>query len=218
MLLLTRQRGFSLLEVMVALAILVVSLAILIETQASSAVITRESERVILATDLAYAKLNEAVMFVEEEGFKQVAEVSDNGDFDDFGDEASNLDFKDELEDYHWEYWISEVDLALAGDIAGMAEELQGSGVIGGGGDDGPAPPGMAALGGEGGNPFGALGVSSEMITEMLTPYIREVRVRVWWGKDSDEAEERGDEVVVVTHIVNPTGVTSLEEGGGLPQ
>ena len=41
------------------------------------------------------------------------------------------------------------------------------------------------------------------MITEMLTPYIREVRVRVWWGEKSDVAEERGDEIIVAdnSHI-----------------
>ena len=60
------RRAFSLLEVMVALAILVVSLAILVETQASSAIVTREAERIILASDLAQAKMNEAVLFVEE--------------------------------------------------------------------------------------------------------------------------------------------------------
>jgi len=196
------RRAFSLLEVMVALAILVVSLAILVETQASSAIVTREAERIILASDLAQAKMNEAVLFVEEEGFKQ----GDRGDFDDFGDEASNLDFKDELEDYHWEYWVSEVDLSLAGDIAGMAQELSGSGEFGDAGEGGPDMGGM----GGGSNPLAAIGMNSQVITEMLTPYIREVRVRVWWGKDSKEAEERGDEVVVVTHLVNPTGVVSL--------
>ena len=206
------RRAFSLLEVMVALAILVVSLSILVETQASSALITREAERVITASDLAYAKMNTAILYVEEEGFQQ-NDQHETGDFDDFGDEASNLDFKDELEDYHWEYWISEVDFELAGDIAGMANELKGSGVFGGAGEG--APMDMAGMGGAAGG-LGAL-MSPEMISEMLTPYIREVRVRVWWGKDSKTAEEQGDEVIVVTHMVNPTGVVSLEQEG-LPQ
>jgi hypothetical protein len=152
--------------------------------------------------------LNEALLFVEEEGFKQ-GDHSDRGDFDDFGDEAANLDFRDELEDYHWEYWVSEVDLSLAGDIAGMAQELQGSGEFGSSGEGGPD---MSSVGGGGSNPLAAIGMNSQVITEMLTPYIREVRVRVWWGKDSAEAEDRGDEVVVVTHLVNPTGVVSLGE------
>jgi len=190
---------------MVALAILVVSVAVLIETQGSAAKITREAERVITATDLANAKMNETLLFVEEEGFTN-NDIHDSGDFDDFGDEAFDLAFGEELSEFHWEFWVSEIDLALAGDIAGMASELESSGVIGGGGggDGGPA----SLLGGAdgGGSPLANLGISSEMITEMLTPYIREVRVRVWWGEDSDEAEERGDEIVIVTHLVNPTG------------
>lgn len=200
------RRGFSLLEVMVAMAILVISMVVLIETQSSAALITLEAERVITATDLANAKMNETLLIVEEEGFTN-SDVSERGDFDEFGDEAFDLAFGAELKSYHWEYWVSEIDLALAGDIAGMASELESSGVIGGGASS--EGGGLAsALGGGGGgdSPLAALGISSEMITEMLTPYIREVRVRVWWGEDSDTAEERGDEVVVVTHLVNPSG------------
>jgi len=197
-----RRRGFSLLEVMVALAILVVSMVVLVETQSSAALITLEAERVITATDLANAKMNETLLLVEEEGFTN-NDVSESGDFDDFGDDAFDLAHGDELKNYHWEFWVSEIDLALAGDIAGMASELESSGVIGGAGG-GDAAAGGAAAGG--GDPLANLGLSSEMITEMLTPYIREVRVRVWWGEGSDEAEERGDEVVVVSHLVNPTG------------
>ena len=204
------RRGFSLLEVMVALAILVVSLAILVETQGTSAIITREAEAIILASDLAQAKMNEALLVIEEEGFQR-NDVSENGDFDDFGDEANAFDFKDELEDYHWEYTITEVDLALAGDIAGMAGELAGSGAFGNdiGGEGGAAAAAAAN------NPLASVGLSSEVITEQLAPYIRMVRVRVWWGKSSDEAEERGDEFIVVTHVVNPSGVVMMGEGGG---
>ena len=98
---------------MVALAILVVSLSILLETQASSTIVTRESERVITASDLAYAKLNEAILYVEEEGFQQ-SQIVESGDFDDFGDDATSMDIADELEDYHWEFTVTEIDLALA--------------------------------------------------------------------------------------------------------
>lgn len=205
------RRGFSLLECLVAMAILVASLGILIETQAGAAVITMEAERVLLATDLANAKMNEALRYLEEEGF-QNSEVHESGDFDDWGDEASNLEFKDTLEDYNWDFWISEIDLALAGDIAGMASELQGSGVMGGGGGD--AGPDLGSVGAGGANPLAGIGMSSEMITEMLTPYIREVRVRVWWGKDSEEAEEKGNQVVIVTHNVNPSGIISMGQEG----
>lgn len=201
-------RGFSLLEVMVALAILVVSLTILVETQSNAVVMTREAERVISATDLANAKMTDAMLHLEEEGF-QNSQIYESGDFDDWGDDALSMEFGRELEDFEWEFWISEIDLKLAGDIAGMAQELQGSGAFGAGGAGDPADLGGAA-GGLGG--LGAL-MSPEMITEMLAPFIREVRVRVWWGDDSDEAEENGSEIVIVTHAVNPTGVVQAMGG-----
>jgi hypothetical protein len=187
-------------------------MVVLIETQSSCAIVTMEAERVITATDLANAKMNEALLYVEEEGFTN-NDVSESGDFDDFGDDAFDLAFGEELSQYHWEFWISEIDLALAGDIAGMASELEASGVIGGGGGGASSP-----LGGEGAaNPLAGLGISSEMITEMLTPYIREVRVRVWWGDNSDEAEERGNEIIVVSHLVNPTGIIFAGDDEGTP-
>jgi len=195
-------RGFSLLEVMVALAILVVSLVILVETQATAAFATREAERVITATDLAQAMLAEASMRVEMEGFSGDGEIFERGDFDDLGDEGLNVEMGSELRDYHWEYAVQEIDVQLAGDIAGMAQGLSGGAM----GEDSPVD--MEALsgaipGGAGG--LGAL-LSPDMLSQMLGPYIRELRVRVWWGEDSKTAEEDGTEVVIVTHVINPSG------------
>ena len=194
------RHGFSLLEVMVALAILVVSLAILLETQASAAFLTREAERMVIATDLAQVKFDEASLALEADGF-QLGDQKESGDFDDLGDEAMSLEFGDELEDYHWEYWISEIDVALAGDLAGSAAELESSGVMGGAA--GAEDAGAAAGGG-----LGALGsmASPEMLTQMVAPYIREIRVRIWWGADSKAAEDDGTEVVLVGHAINPSG------------
>jgi hypothetical protein len=54
------------------------------------------------------------------------------------------------------------------------------------------------------------------MIAEFLGPYVREVRVRVWWGEDSESSEEDGSEVVLTTHVINPGGAVALEQA--LPQ
>ncbi len=210
------RRGFSLLEVMLALGILVTSLAILVETQSNAVQMTAEAERIITATDLAVSKFNEANLRVEGEGF-QLSDVEESGDFSDFGDEATNLEFGQSLEEYNWEYSIAEIDLDLAGDIAQMAQDVDGTGMFGEAGDAGGGLGDMPGGGGMGN--LGAL-MSGDAITQMLGPYIREIRVRVWWGEDSDEAEERGDEVFVTGHVINPTGVLSLEQaapalGGG---
>ena len=64
---------------------------------------------------------------------------------------------------------------------------------------------------------FAAIGMSGEALTEMLAPYFREVRVRVWWGDSPDESEESGQQVVLTGHVINPTGIVQLEQqmGGG---
>lgn len=190
------RRGFSLLEVMVALAILVVSMVILVETQSSAVIMTVEAERMITATDLANAKLTEALLLVEEEGFAP-SDVYEDGDFDEFGDDVLDRELGDALEEYHWEFAISEVDLEMVGDIATMAGEVQSAM----GGEEG----GNEAAG-SGADAMGAIGLGPEQLTEMIAPHIREVRVRVYWGDDSELAEEEGREVVIVTHVIDPAG------------
>lgn len=209
-----RRQGFNLLEVMVALTILSVSLAILVETQSTAAYATREAQRIVTATDLAEAMLAEARMRVEMEGFSGDGEIFEKGDFDDLGDDALNIEMGDDLEDFHWEYAVQEVDVSLAGDIAGMAQGLSGGSV---GGEDNPLDAGAlggAIPGGAGG--LGAL-LSPDMISTMLGPYIRELKVRVWWGEDSDKAEEDGTEIIIATHVINPSG-SIANIGAGIGQ
>lgn len=203
------RRAFSLLEVMVSLAILTVSLLILLETQTAAVKATRESERILLATNLAQDKMAEVLLVVEEDGFTD-QDKCEQGDFDDFGDDALDVELGDSLKRYHFEWCAFEIDLQLAGDIAGMAEGLAGSGALGGS----PLPEGASGGGMPGGMDLSAFGLSPDMISEMLGRYIREVRVRVWWGEDSRTAEENGDEIVLVTHVINPTGaVMSTSQG-----
>ena len=134
------RHGFSLLEVMVALAILTTSLVILVETQSSAVVLTREAERIVTATDLAKLKVNEVLLQVEQEGF-QVQDVYEYGEFDDLGDEILDAEFGPELEDFHWEYSVTEVDISGIGDAAAAAQGLDGDSEDGGGGLGRHGPP-----------------------------------------------------------------------------
>jgi hypothetical protein len=202
-----------LLEVMVALAILTVSLVILAETQGSAVVLTNEAERMITASDLAQLKLTEALLRVESEGF-QVADTYETGDFSDLGDDALDMEFGPELEDYHWEYAISEVDIDMLGDIATMTSELDQAM----GGNEPGEGGGMPAANNPALDALAAFGFGPEQITEMIGPFIREVRVRVWWGEDSERAEEEGWEVVITTHAINPTGMLPPTAGAPPPE
>lgn len=197
------RRAFSLLEVMIALAILVVCVVILVDSQSTSAQMTSEAQKMLIGTNLAQEKTAEVMLLVEEEGFTDT-DKCDSGDFASFGDDELDLEFGDALDVYHWEYCVSEIDIALAGDIVSMAQGLAGDGAIAG------TPLPSDAAGGGGGLPGGLdlamFGLSPEVMSQMLSRYIREVRVRVWWGEDGKKSKESGDEVIVVTHAFNPSG------------
>lgn len=197
------RRGFSLLEVMIALAILVTCVVILVESQSSSAMMTREAQQIVTGTNLAQEKLSEVTFVIEQEGFTD-QDHCEEGDFSDFGDETMNLEYGDALDAYQFSWCILEIDVGLAGDILGMAQSL------GGGGEGGDAGGAGAAMGGMG---LSALGFGPEMIGEMLSNYVRGVRVVVWWGEDEKISEDRGDQVVITTHVINPTGAIRQMEG-----
>jgi len=193
------RRAFSLLEVMISLAILVASLAILLETMSSAAIATNEAERIVTATQLAQEKMTEVQLLIEREGITQ-RDQTESGEFDEFGDAELDLEFGSSLEDYHYEWSVAQVDIGLAGDIASMAQSLEGTGLV-------PPTETEAATGLEDQSPdLASLGISNDMITDMLGRYIREIRVRVWWGDDSAEAEKRGDEVILTSHLTDPSG------------
>jgi prepilin-type N-terminal cleavage/methylation domain-containing protein len=199
----SQRRGFSLLEVMIALAILTVSLLILVQTQSSAVILTNEAERTLVASDLARYKMSDVVLQLEKDGF-QFSDVTEQGDFSDFGDEGMNLEFGSQLEDYHWEYLITEVDMESMGDMATAAQGLQDT--------MGAEQSGPAANGGSM-DALAMMGFGPDMLMGMIGPFLREVRVRVWWGEDSEQAEEDGTEVVLTTHVINPSGaIQSLDQ------
>lgn len=213
-----RRRAFSLLEVMIALAILVTALTLLAEIQATAIVMTKEGERLVTASNLAAEKSAEIQLRLEQEGFTDT-DVCESGDFDEFGNEMLDAEFGDSLKDYHFEWCVATVDVALAGDIAGMAGGLAGNGYFPGEGAStaGATLDAASALGGA--PDLSTLGLGPEQMSEMLGNYVREVRVRVWWGEDSKKAEELGDEVVVVSHAINPTGaITATQQAPGTQQ
>lgn len=201
-----RQAGFTLLEVVIALGILAVSLVVLVDAQATSVEMTLSAERYSTATMLAKEKLTEVRLMLEREGFGD-QEIEENDNFDDYGEEIEGVDFEDAFSDYEWAYTIREIELSLAGDLMGMAGDLAGSGYWGEAGETAD----LSAGGGQ----MSMLGnfMSPDMITEMLSPYIREIVVRVWWGDNSDGV----DQVEFTTHVVNPSGVVMPGAGlGGL--
>jgi len=153
---------------------------------------------------LVCEKMIEVCFMIEREGFGD-SDLEENGDFEDFGLEEDDLDdYADAFEEYRWAYTVREVSMGLAGDMASMAGDLAGMGYWGDEAEDDLSTadtPGLSDL-----------GVDGDMVGEMLSPYMRELRVRVWW----QGIEEDGfDPVEIVTHVVNPNGQVVPGAGAG---
>lgn len=194
-----------------ALGILAVSLFVLVQSQGTAALMTREAEDMTIATYLAREKLSQVVLMVESEGFQE-QEIAEEGDFDEgiyggwktgaMDGEFYEISTDDSFDKFRWAYTVREVALTIDGDMAGMADQLSGSGYFG---DE--ATESMNQQDSQ--MDLSDVGVSGDMISDALSPYIREVRVLVWWG----ENEEELDQVELTLHIVNPSG--QVVPGGG---
>ncbi len=198
--------GFTLLEVVIALAILSVSLFVLIDSQATAVFMTVDAEKTLTGTYLAQEKMAEAMLRVEEEGFRE-SSIDEEGDFEELGategaggGAGDGPDFGSSFDGYQWAYTIREVDIQI-GDIGAAAGELQSSG-YGGMGEESSAEEAPEQ------RDLTDVGIQPDMISELLRPYIREVRVLVWWGEKEPDLDEGCDDCIeLVSHLVNPTGV-----------
>ncbi len=199
------RRAFTLLEVVIALTILSVSLMVLVQSQSASVLATVDSQRILTANSLAEAKLAEVLLQLEMDGFQET-EQGNEGSFEDFGDEGEYgevVDFEGEYDDYGYAWTVRPVEMEL-GDIAGTMEDLQQSGVTGQSGD----ATTTADDAGVDSSLFSSF-LTPEAMSEMLSPWMREVRVVVWWGDDPGDLEEEElceNCVELVTHVFNPSG------------
>ncbi len=179
----TTSRAFSLLEVMVALAILGVGLVSLLQVQSRSAQLAIEAREMSVATMLARAKLYDCQHDLLKKGFS-IGDYDEDGNFDDEG--------------YPKIFW----------ECHGYAPEMPtGDGV----GDTGSAASmfGGSATGGAGASGSGAATPGSDMSMGMLAPVIqqmasvmkdsiRELVVIVRWGEGDARQELR-----VTTHVID---------------
>lgn len=205
-----RRAGFTLLEVVIALAILAIGLTVLVSSQSQAVVMATETDNIRVATLLAQEKMNEALVRVETDGFVEGQDIEEEGDFKDFGTEdfrgteGLDMELGDRLDDFQWAYTIREIEFELP-DLGGAVDTLGANGFFGQqeGADDQQqnVAPNISQ------DMLGSF-LSPDMITQQLSPYMREVRVLVWWGKDEDET----DRVELLTHVINPTGETQTPE------
>ncbi|MEL6547651.1 MAG: prepilin-type N-terminal cleavage/methylation domain-containing protein [Myxococcota bacterium] len=152
------ERGFTLMEVMIALLILALSLAVLMQAQASSLAKAAKARDLTIATLLARSKMIDIEQEVFDEGFTQ-GEQREKGDFDDDG-----------YPEITWEYRLVEIDLDI-----GMLNEMAAG--FGGGDDAG------GDLGGAGGidSILGSVGGLVEPMTQRIADAVRLCELTVHW-------------------------------------
>lgn len=179
-----RRRGFTLLEVMIAMALLVVALAALMGHEAVAVQMSHFSNRVSQAALLAQGKL----LDVENELKRDGMEAFDGCEEGDFRAEG--------YRDFKWKVCAFKLEFA-EGSSEALTEQLLsmlgGLGVpgLGGGGDEGgdsggadPANDRLQKMAGQMGM---ALGAIPTFITQ-LEDKVRKVRLEVTW---KDAVEER---------------------------
>jgi len=200
------RRAFTLLEIVISLAILSVSLMVLVESQSMSVLQTVDSQQILTANSLAEAKLAEVLLGLEMHGFTE-ADQGEEGSFESFGDDGTYgdvVDFEGEYDDYSYSWTVRQVEMEL-GDVAGTMEDLQQSGLLPQQSDEQKSAAEQSGMSASSLSSF----ISPDQINDMLSPWMREVRVVVWWGDDPGdlEADTECDRCVeLTTHVFNPSG------------
>ncbi len=184
--------GFTLLEVMVAMAILASSLVVLLEIATNNVRATNHAKLTSTATFLARGKMVSVETQILEDGFVDT-DQEDEGDFDDEG-----------FPQFRWSTLIERVELPA--DLASQTQAAAGEAVQ----TDDP----MQALTGMVG---GLMGSFIEPVRVGLEESVRRVTLKVSW----DEVGRGEQSLEVVTFMTDPAkldqamGLAQTVSGGG---
>lgn len=179
-----KPRAFSLLEVMVALAILSVGLVTLVQVQARSAQLAILGRELTVATMLARGKLYDCQVDLAKKGFS-IGDYESEGNFDDEGHA-----------DFFWECHAYKPDMP----VGEIGDPSAAGGALGLGGDSAGGAPNPAA---EMGMSF--IGPVLTQMSSVLGDSIRELVVIVRWGNGAEQQE-----MVVTTHVIDKGPVTGV--------
>ncbi len=210
---LCKKRGFTLLEMMVALGILAVSYVALMEAQSGSIRLSTYGKQITVATFLAQSKMEETDELLTREGFPDMDD-EEEGDFEELG-----------YPRFKWRLEVNKVELPLGEAFSQMLSQFGGSDEQGAGGMGGQLG-GMMGSGGPGAGIAGMLSPDMlkgqvEMLANMLEQALREVRLTVFWEEGGP-----GKELTLTTHLVQVpqapagpggTGQTGMPGKSGTP-
>jgi general secretion pathway protein I len=204
-----RTRGFTLLETVVALAILALALMAIFDINSGAVSNHAYAKKLTVATLLARSKMTDLEQKLYDEGFSN-DDDEESGDFSQEGWDNFKWRAKiiapqtDGVSPEQLIGAIFNLPIGEGGDMGGLAAMFGG-----GGGKDGKGGPSQTTS-----NPMAgaAMGMAQPMFTQMvqqITQTVREVHLTVYW-KEGAHVES----LDLVTHVVS-LGPGSDRNGGG---
>lgn len=197
-----RASGFTLLEVMVAVALLSLGIVVLLQVQARSIQLAQQARNLSVATGLARAKLYDCEQDLRKKGFS-IGDYHEEGRFEEKG-----------FENFYWECHAYKPELPVpdATDVASGLTSAGGSGDAMGGSASALAGAGDAA-----GIGAGMIAPVFSQMAQVVGEAIRELVVLVRWQEG-----EGWEQLQVTTHLVDKTGIQQMAAGlsaagGGMP-
>lgn len=172
-----KTKGFTLVEIMIALAILSAGLLSIYVAQGNSLRASGNAERIQVAAMLARQIMTEKLLEVEKglvKGSFPEDKEQDSGEFD------------PPFDQYRWEYSVRKVEIPIGGGGGGGGAAGEGEGAAEGGGQGQEANQA----------PESAQNSVAQMVSKKLADTIREINVKIVW-------EELGEEqsIRVTTHV-----------------
>lgn len=184
----SREAAFTLLEVMVALAILAMGLTALSQIQQGASRQVLRSKMMTTATLLARHKMVDVEDDLFKEGFSDFEETQE-GDFED-----------EDFPNYRWELKVEKIELPEnvdAESIGDAAGEATGQG-------EGASQSGMSKLGGN------MLGQQFQIFKGVLEDSIRRVSLKVLWKEGRHERQ-----IALVAYFTDPRKIDTVAAGLG---
>jgi len=207
------QRGFTLLEVMIALAILGLCVTTLTRSQLASVRAARRAKMMTVATMLARYKMVEVEDKLFDEGFSDFKQ-EEKKSFKEEGFERLGVD-RATFEQFSYDLIVDKVELPASINAEGLQQAVSsmsdgaGKGSGSGSSKSPTGPGGMAS--GLGSAATGMIGKQLEMVRNLLEQSIRRVEVKVEW-KEGKIAHN----VTVSGYFTDPRKIDAAL-GGGLP-
>ncbi len=195
-----RQRGFTLLEVMVAVAILALTLTALFSSEGGAVAATTHLKRVAVATNLARYRMSEIEERFVREGWNEADEQGEGPCAED-----------EEYQDFRCRWASETIELPSTIDL----ENALGNALFGGG--DAGVGPGVPDAGAGGGGQNAQMGMAMAaqlypVLAQLLQSSIRRVTVTVVWREG--RRERTVEAMQFLTNSANLAPLVALTGGG----